>query len=68
MTIIDKKVSNETYQQFLAEIVSMVLNHRTRAVQSVQTISNQLYWNIGELIIKKEEEETDNSTEDNNPE
>ena len=56
MTIIDKKVSNETYQQFLAEIVSMAQNHRVRAVQSVQTISNQLYWNIGELIIKKQQE------------
>lgn len=56
MTNIDKKVSNEAYQQFLAEIVSMVQNHRTRAVQSVQTISNQLYWNIGELIIKKQQE------------
>ena len=56
MTIIDKKVSNETYQQFLAEIVSMVQNHRIRAVQSVQAISNQLYWNIGELIIKKQQE------------
>ena len=30
-------------------------NHRTLAVQSVQTISNQLYWNIGKLISKKQQ-------------
>jgi len=54
MTNFDKNVSNEAYQQFLNEIVNMVKIHRTRAVQSVQTISNHLYWNIGELIIKKQ--------------
>ena len=56
MTSIDKNTSPEAYQQFLAEIVNMVQNHRVVAVQSVQTISNQLYWNIGELILKKQQE------------
>jgi len=56
MTTIDKSTSKEAYQQFLVEIVNMVQNHRVVAVQSVQTISNQLYWNIGELILKKQQE------------
>ena len=55
MTSIDKNTSPEAYQQFLAEIVNMVQNHRVVAVQSVQTISNQVYWNIGELNLKKQQ-------------
>lgn len=54
MTKIDKNISSKAYQQFLAEAVNLVKNHRVIAVQAVQTISNQLYWNIGELIIKKQ--------------
>ncbi len=56
MTTIDKSTLTEAYQQFLAEIVNLVQNHRVVAVQSVQTISNRLYWNIGELILKKQQE------------
>lgn len=56
MTTVGKNISHENYQHFLAEIVSLVQYHRVQAVQSVQTISNQLYWNIGELIIKKQKE------------
>ena len=56
MTNIDKNISTEAYQQFLGEILHLVQNHRALAVQNVQTISNQLYWNIGELIIKKQQE------------
>jgi predicted nuclease of restriction endonuclease-like (RecB) superfamily len=56
MTNIDKSSTTEAYQQFLFEIVNLVQNHRVVAVQSVQTISNQLYWNIGELILKKQQE------------
>jgi predicted nuclease of restriction endonuclease-like (RecB) superfamily len=52
----DKDISNEAYQQFLTEIVNLVQNHRVQAVQVVQTISNQLYWRIGELIIQKQHE------------
>ncbi len=51
-----KKISKEVYHQFLDEVVRLVQNHRAFAVQTVQTISNQLYWNIGELIIKKQNE------------
>lgn len=47
MTLIKKNISNKAYQQFLTEIVNLVQNHRAHAVQSVQTFSNQLYWNIG---------------------
>ncbi|MEI6089431.1 MAG: PDDEXK nuclease domain-containing protein [bacterium] len=54
MTEIDKNISSQAYEQFLSEIVNLVQNHRVRAVQTVQTISNQLYWNIGELIIEKQ--------------
>jgi hypothetical protein len=53
MTNIDKNTHSKAYQQFLAEIVNLVQNHRVVAVQRVQTISNQLYWSIGELILKK---------------
>ena len=56
MTNIDKNISTEAYQQFLGEILHLGQNHRALAVQNVQTISNQLYWNIGELIIKKQQE------------
>ncbi|MFH6992936.1 YhcG family protein [Flavobacterium sp. FlaQc-48] len=44
------------YESFLVEVTNLVQNHRIKAVQSVQTISNTLYWSIGELIIKKQEE------------
>lgn len=56
MTIVGENISHENYQHFLAEIVSLVQYHRVQAVQSVQTISNQLYWKIGELIINKQQE------------
>lgn len=51
-----EQIISQQYQQFLVEITDMVMNHRIQAVQSVQTISNNLYWNIGELIIKKQQE------------
>lgn len=50
------EILSENYHLLLDEVAGMVQNHRIQAVQSVQTISNQLYWNIGELIIKKQEE------------
>jgi predicted nuclease of restriction endonuclease-like (RecB) superfamily len=56
MKNIDKNIPNETYQPFLVEIVNLVQNHRVQAVQAVQSISNQLYWNIGELILQKQQE------------
>lgn len=54
MKEIEKSISSQAYEQFLSEIINLVQNHRVRAVQTVQTISNQLYWNIGELIIEKQ--------------
>lgn len=54
--MIDKNSSSKAYIEFLKEIVNLVQQHRIKATQSVQTISNQLYWNIGELIIKKQNE------------
>jgi predicted nuclease of restriction endonuclease-like (RecB) superfamily len=56
MSIQNSKLSLENYQLLLAEVANLVQNHRIIAIQSVQTISNQLYWNIGELIIKKQDE------------
>ncbi len=56
MKTIKKNSSDKAYQKFLAEIVSLVQNHRVLAVQAVQTISNTLYWSIGELIINKQKE------------
>lgn len=54
MTNIAKNISHEAYQQFLAEILHLVQQHRVVAIQAVQTASNQLYWDIGELIIRKQ--------------
>ncbi len=50
------EIQSENYHLLLDEVAGLVQNHRIEAVQSVQTISNQLYWNIGELIIKKQDE------------
>ena len=52
----NNEIQTNHYQLLLDEVAGLVQNHRVQAVQSVQTISNQLYWNIGELIIKKQEE------------
>ena len=49
------EIQIESYNHLLDEVASLVQNNRVQAIQSVQTISNQLYWNIGELIIKKRE-------------
>ena len=48
----NKSISKEAYQRFLKDVVMMVQSHRAAAVQHVQSINNQLYWNIGELILK----------------
>jgi predicted nuclease of restriction endonuclease-like (RecB) superfamily len=47
---------NKEYDLFFEEVVSIIQSHRVAAVQSVQSISNQLYWNIGELILLKQKE------------
>lgn len=52
----NKEIANQRYQQFLTEIVNMVQRHRVLAVQSIQSISNTLYWNIGEQILQKQQE------------
>ncbi|TRX23675.1 DUF1016 domain-containing protein [Flavobacterium franklandianum] len=56
MTQLNKDISPDAYNEFLSDVATAVQQHRVQAIQSVQTISNQLYWNIGELIIKKQEE------------
>jgi predicted nuclease of restriction endonuclease-like (RecB) superfamily len=56
MTQLNKNISPDAYNEFLSDVATAVQQHRVQAIQSVQTISNQLYWNIGELIIKKQEE------------
>lgn len=56
MTQLHKDISPDAYNEFLSDVATAVQEHRVQAIQSVQTISNQLYWNIGELIIKKQEE------------
>ena len=47
---------NGNYTSFVEEIVSMIQSHQIVAVRSVQNISNQLYWNMGELILAKQAE------------
>ncbi|MFZ4548642.1 MAG: PDDEXK nuclease domain-containing protein [Bacteroidales bacterium] len=44
------------YHNFVAEIVELVQHHRVQAVQAVQSYTNQLYWEIGDLILKKQQE------------
>ena len=56
MTQLNKDISPDAYNEFLSDVATAVQQHRVQAIQSVQTISNQLYWNIGELIIQKQEE------------
>jgi predicted nuclease of restriction endonuclease-like (RecB) superfamily len=56
MTQLNKDISPVAYAAFLSDVANAVQQHRVEAVQAVQTISNQLYWNIGELIIKKQSE------------
>lgn len=45
---------SKEYNEFLNEILALVQRHRVIAIQSVQSVSNTLYWNIGELIIHKQ--------------
>jgi predicted nuclease of restriction endonuclease-like (RecB) superfamily len=52
----NKSISKEAYQRFLKDVVMMVKSHRAAAVQQVQSINNQLYWNIGELILKMQQQ------------
>jgi len=47
---------NDNYHSFVEEIVSMIHSHQIVAVRSVQNISNQLYWNMGEHILAKQAE------------
>lgn len=54
MTQLNKDISPDAYNEFLSDVATAVQEHRVKAIQSVQTISNQLYWNIGELIIRKQ--------------
>jgi predicted nuclease of restriction endonuclease-like (RecB) superfamily len=54
MTQLNKDILPEAYNEFLSDVATAVQEHRVQAIQSVQTISNQLYWNIGELIIQKQ--------------
>lgn len=52
----NKSISKEAYQRFLKDVVILVQSHRAAAVQRVQSINNQLYWNIGELILKMQQQ------------
>lgn len=53
--IASNKIETE-YQDFVTEIIDLVQHHRVQAVQIVQSYTNQLYWEIGELIIKRQQE------------
>ena len=49
-------VQSENYNSFVEEIVSMIQSHQIVAVKSVDSITNQLYWNMGEHILAKQAE------------
>lgn len=42
------------YHDFVNEVIGVVQQHRIHAVQLVQSYTNQMYWDIGELIIKRQ--------------
>jgi len=44
------------YQHFVTEVVELVQQHMVVAVKAVQSYTNKLYWKIGELIIKRQKE------------
>jgi predicted nuclease of restriction endonuclease-like (RecB) superfamily len=54
MKELNKEISTIDYNALLSDVAQAVQHHRVQAIQAVQTISNQLYWNIGELIIQKQ--------------
>lgn len=56
MTNIASNNIETDYQNFVTEIIDLVKHHRIQAVQIVQSYTNQLYWEIGELIIKRQQE------------
>jgi hypothetical protein len=56
MTDLSKHNSETEYQKFVIELIELVQQHRIKAVQAVQSYTNQLYWEIGELIIKRQKE------------
>ena len=56
MTNITTNNLETEYQQFVIELIELVQQHRVQAVQAVQAYTNQLYWQIGELIINRQKE------------
>jgi|GEM_PF-1109561 len=46
--------SNQAHHDFFIEVVALIESHKIVAIQSVQSIANQLYWNTGELILQKQ--------------
>jgi hypothetical protein len=54
MTDLSTHNSEIEYQKFVIELIELVQQHRIKAIQAVQSYTNQLYWEIGELIIKRQ--------------
>lgn len=44
------------YSEMLQNVINLVQYHRNNAIQAVQSISNQLYWKIGTIILEKQSE------------
>ena len=55
MTELNKDISQIDYEILLSDVENAVQAHRLLAIETVQSISNQLYWNIGELIIDNQQ-------------
>lgn len=51
----DSNIKVREYKKFFNDVVDLVETNRIEAVHSVQNITNKLYWEIGELIIEKQE-------------
>ncbi len=55
MTNLTLNNTETEYQKFVIELIELVQQHRVQAVQAVQAYTNQLYWQIGELINRQKE-------------
>ena len=55
MAELNKDITQSDYATLLSDVESAVQKYRIQAIESVQSISNYLYWTVGELIIEKQQ-------------
>lgn len=50
-----EKILLEEYDNLLFNITNLIQSHRVIAINSIQNISNELYWKIGEIILEQQQ-------------